>query len=154
MNVPTVRKASAWTSFNTRRPKFERQIHRKLISMQSFVISALRGGMISLNTEVLSSGPDRSSLIVGCVSSESLKGIFKMWRCELLHCSGVHQRAHGYLQDKPHLLATWVREINVTWWESWVRMCTLAFYSLREWGPSVEVSCQPNIRQPQAALKF
>lgn len=81
--------------------------------MKSFVISGLRG-MTSLNTEVLSSNPARSSLIVGCVTSESLKGIIKLWRYELLQCNRVHERAHGYLQGKSHLLATWVREINVT----------------------------------------
>lgn len=81
--------------------------------MKRFFISALFG-MTSLNTEVLSSGPDRSSLIVGCVTSESLKGIIKLWRYELLRCNGVHEKAHSYLQDKSHLLATCVREINVT----------------------------------------
>lgn len=65
MDVPAVRKASARTLLNIRRPKFERLIHRKLISMQSCVISALRG-MTSLNTEVLSSGPATSSLFTNC----------------------------------------------------------------------------------------
>lgn len=50
MNVLAMRKASAWTLLNIRRPKCEWQIHRKLISLHYFVLSALHG-MTSLNAE-------------------------------------------------------------------------------------------------------
>lgn len=101
--------------------------------------------MTSLNTEVLSSGPARYSSLCWLLKGGSLDSSSAM---------AVPQRAHGDLQHKERFLAAWFGEMLVTWWWRWVRMCTLVSGSWQGRGPSVELPCQPNLRQPQAVLTF